>query len=120
MKKIRNFDNEASTVARGHMQAMRVKPLVAVCAAIALGGSMLPGCSDGNDSSNADFISTANAGDGTSCGAGDTLEAGLQGDVNQRCNEIGWLATITRSTKVKGTFGSGVIITSTRVAPRST
>ena len=61
--------------------------LVAVCAAVALVGSMVAGCSDHN-SSNANAgptvsISTANAGDGTSCGANDTLEAGLQGDVDQ-------------------------------------
>jgi hypothetical protein len=83
MKQIRNFDNEALPMAPGQMQAIRLRPLVAVFAVVALVGSMLPGCSDGNDSSNAVPISTANAGDGTSCGAGDTREAGLQGDVNQ-------------------------------------
>ena len=49
----------------------------ASCAAVALVGSMVAGCSDCQDSNNADGgsivpISTANAGDGTSCGASDT------------------------------------------------
>jgi hypothetical protein len=58
---------------------------ITICAVVALVGSMVAGCSDGHDSSNADdgSISTANAGDGSSCGEDDTLEAGLQGDVNQ-------------------------------------
>ena len=62
--------------------------LVVVCAAVALVGSMVVGCSSDHDSSNTDdgstgSISTDNATDGTSCGANDTREAGLQGDVNQ-------------------------------------
>lgn len=62
--------------------------LVAVCAAMVLAGVMFAACSSSQDSRNADEvatggISTDNASDGTSCGANDRLEAGLQGDVNQ-------------------------------------
>jgi hypothetical protein len=45
---------------------------------------------------------------------------GLEGNVYEASNEIGRLATVARSTKVKRALGGGVIITSARISPRST
>lgn len=106
MKIIRNSENKVPNVRREAMQTTRTALLVAVSATAALVISMLAGCSSGNNSSKAGYISTANAGDGTSCGAGDTRESGLQGDVDQLTVNCG-LTLLSQLPTAGSTQGSG-------------
>jgi len=46
--------------------------------------------------------------------------AGLKCNVNKSRNKVGWLATVTAATVVEGALGSGIVVSGTRVSPRST